>query len=283
MIKLTTTSLSDKLSFDAVLQLLRASPLVDGIAEFGARAARQDNPSSDYDLLVLVRNLPASVFQLVTTIDGRLADIVPVDMMVADRLLAVGSATNLDHFDQLFIQKMATAKILFDRNERLIKLQRLSQTIDQAKRLSPPQDEASRYSAWFWQSFGLLHLERMAVSSDPLHQTAADMMLLSCLVGTWRSYFDLRDIPWAGEKAALRYWLQHDRTCYELVQAVLAASERFLRLKAYQQLVNYVVEPVGPVIQKGQTAVILGTANNSNIVSEVITYWNGLLELALYS
>ena len=117
----------------------------------------------------------------------------------------------------------------------------------------------------------------MAASPDPVHQTAADMMLLACLTGTWRAYFDLRGLAWTGEKAAIRYWLQHDMACYERVQAVLRAGERQERLHAYQQLVDYVLMPVGALLSKGQTAVILSGVNDGKRIKEVVTYWNGLL------
>lgn len=276
MIELTAMSLSDQLSFDEVIHLLKASPLVDGIAEFGSHAADEVNPASDYDLLVLVHDLPAAVFQLVTTIDGRLADVVPVDVTVADRLLTEGVTAAVDHFAQLFLQKMVTAHILFDRTSRLTAIQQLSQVFHQAQRLSPPVDPANAYSTWFWQGFGLLHLERMAASPDPVYQTAADMMLLACLTGTWRAYFDLRSLAWTGEKAAIRHWLQHDRACYERVQAVLTSNVREQRLHAYQQLVDYVLLPVGALLPKGRTAVILSGANDSKLVNEVGAYWNGL-------
>ena len=34
-------------------------------------------------------------------------------------------------------------------------------------------------------------------------------MLTSDLSGTWRSYFELREIPWEGGKAAIRYQAVH--------------------------------------------------------------------------
>jgi predicted nucleotidyltransferase len=278
MIEFTTASLSNNLSFAEVIDLLKASPQVDGIATFGSHAVNQANPASDYDLLILVRGLPVAVFQMITTIDGRLADIVPVDVALADRLLVEGVAACQDRFDRLFVQKMCTAHILFDRTMRLTGIQRLSQAFQQANVQPPTLDPANAYSVWFWQGFGLLHLERMAASLDPIHQAAADMMLASCLVGTWRAYFEIRNMPWAGEKAALHYWLQHDAACYALVQDVLAASDRTVRLNTYKRFVSYVLEPIGASLQKGQTAVILNGSNSDNRVSAVVAYWNDLLE-----
>lgn len=181
-------------------------------------------------------------------------------------------------FEQLFLQKMFGARVLFDRNQRLAGVQQLSQ---QLATKSPPLQNApaDAYQAWFWQGFGLLHLARMALSADPVHQAAADMMLLACLVSTWRSYFALRNLVWEGEKAAIRYWLQHDSSCYELLQAVLAAQERPLRLQAYEHFVQYVLAPVGAVMHKGETALILNGPHQPDAVRSVLMYWNGLLVL----
>lgn len=278
MIELVTASLSDQMSFDEFLSILKGSPAVDGFAQFGSHAVQQANAASDYDLLILVTALPAPVFQLVTTVDGRLADIVLVDITLADRLLTEDTPTDQPLFERLFLQKMGVATILFDQHERLLGIQRLSQHVmTKAAQLSNEGETA--YQVWFWQGFGLLHLTRMAHSSNPVHQAAADMMLFSCLVSTWRSYFALHNIAWEGEKAAIRYWLQHDIACYELLQAVLAAQDRMLRLQAYAQFVHYVLAPVGAVMNKGETALVLTGANQHHTVRTALLYWNGLLTL----
>jgi len=87
MITISAPSVSDHFSLQETVARLRVSPLVDGIAEFGSRITGQASVSSDYDLLVLVRDVPARVFQMVTTINRQLADIVLVEIEAVDTLL----------------------------------------------------------------------------------------------------------------------------------------------------------------------------------------------------
>jgi hypothetical protein len=221
MITISTSSVSDELSLEEAIARLKLAPLVDGIAEFGSRTTNQANVSSDYDLLVLVKAIPARVFQMVTTIGGRLADIVLVEIETADDLLATTGQPKPRSFEALFAQKMQTARILYDPSERLHKVKQRVTSEASKTQPSMPEDDSDLYAAWFWQSFGLLHLERMAQSQDLTRLSAVDMMLTSCLAGTWRSYFDVRRITWEGEKAAIRYWAKHDQEYLQTVNRFL--------------------------------------------------------------
>ena len=228
---LSTPSVSDHLSLDETIAHLIRSPRIDGIAEFGSRAHHHATPASDYDLLILVSSLPASVFQLVTAIDHRLADIVLVETQTADTLLA-SEERPTSFFEELFAQKMQTAHIQYHRPNRLTRVQQhVTSSSWQAVQSEPPA-QGVLHTAWFWQSFGLLQLERMARSDDPLHLSAVDMMLTACLSGTWRSYFATRALPWNGEKAALRYWEEHDSAYLRAVKACLEGHNRHERLVA---------------------------------------------------
>jgi hypothetical protein len=255
---------------------LTQSPLVDGVAEFGSRSSQDVSAASDYDLLILLTSIPMRVFQLLTTIDGRLADIVLIETEAADSLLAKGERPAAV-FEALFARKMQTARIHYDRSDRLHRLQQLV--------TSPAWEAAPAASAqirawpgiWFWQCFGLLQIERMAESHDPVHRLAVDMLLTACLAGTWRSYFNVRALPWDGEKAALRYWMAHDASYYETVQSCLGAVDRQARLAAYRALVQQTIEPIGPILRLGETAVVLAQAEAEWAdVDAILRYWNGL-------
>ncbi len=77
MLTPSTPSVSDALDLNQAIARLSTSPHIDGIASFGSRAANQTDSVSDYDLLLLVNDLPVRIFQMVTTIGGLVADIVP--------------------------------------------------------------------------------------------------------------------------------------------------------------------------------------------------------------
>src|SRR6266511_2183228 len=145
MMKLSTPSFSDQLSLNDTIEYLTQSALVDGIAEFGSRASQDVSAASDYDLLILLTSLPMRVFQLLTTIDGRLADIVLVETETADSQLATGERPTA-LFEALFARKMQTALIHYDRSGLLHRLQPLvnSPTSD------APHTPTTRCIAWRW-------------------------------------------------------------------------------------------------------------------------------------
>lgn len=137
--------------------------------------------------------------------------------------------------------------------------------------------KANRYAAWFWQSFGLLHLERLAQSEEPASLATFDMMLTSCLPGAWRTYFDVRDLPWEGEKAALRYWSEHDQGYLQTVRRCMEIADRGDRLVEYRELVMRTLAPVGPVVDKGTTAVILSSSDDPAAdLQGTLQFWNAL-------
>ena len=273
---LSIPSISEHLSLSETITRLSQSPLVDGIAEFGSHTADHFSPTSDYDLFVLMTHLPLRVFQMLTTIQGRLADIVLVEAETADTLLATATyPTTL--FETLFTRKMQTAHIRFDRSGRLKQLQHVVTSPAWQATATPAAPRTTWPAIWFWQSFGLLQVERMAQSQDPVHRLAVDMLFTACLSGTWRSYFDVRARPWDGEKAALRYWMEHDDAYFQTVQACLGATNRNERLRAYRALVQQTIQPIGAILRVGETAVVLAQAEHKDTeVHVMLRYWNSL-------
>ena len=278
MIVISAPSISDNLSLEEVVARLKSSSTVDGIAEFGSRTKKQVNLSSDYDLLILVKTIPARVFQMVTTIGGRLADIVLVEIETADHLLTTTDQLKPMSFEALFAQKMRTARIIYDASERLHKVQqRITGEIWEG-RLPTKQQDSDLYTAWFWQSFGLLHLERMAYSQDLNYLSAVDMMLTACLSGTWQSYFDIRKMAWEGEKAAIQYWLEHDPEYLHAVRKCIESVNRKEKLAVYRDLVEQTIAPIDKVLTKGETAAILANSNSTVDLQQTLQYWQSLLD-----
>jgi hypothetical protein len=274
--ELSTSSVSQHLSLTEVISRLSQSSLVDGIAEFGSHTAEHFSPNSDYDLLILITQLPFPVFQMLTSIHERLADIVLVDTQTADRLLA-SSEPPTTLFDTLFARKMQTAHIHFDRAGRLQCVQdRVTHSSWQAI-IMTIASRTPEPAVWFWQSFGLLQLERMVQTHDLVHLLAVDMLLTACLSATWRSYFDVHALPWEGEKAALRYWMEHDTGYFQAVQACLAAPNRNERLSAYRSLVEQTIKPIANILEVGETAVVLAQAEHEeHQVQTMVQFWNNL-------
>jgi len=263
-------------NFDETIQRLSQSPFVEGVAEFGSRATARNGAASDYDLLIVLRDLPSPVFQIITTINGRIADVVPVDAMLIARIIAEGATAITDRFNLMLVQKLRTARILFDRSGLMGRAQAAAQAIPEQQLLPQPAPYGKRYAEMFWQGFVIQQARRMARSDDEIHHLAADMMITSILTQTYRSYFELRGLTWEGEKAALRHWQQSDHKCYELVRSLIGTSDLETRLNAYEALSRQVLDGYGEPIREGQTAVMFASEANEAELEAMLNYWDGL-------
>ena len=64
----------------------------------------------------------------------------------------------------------------------------------------------------------------MARSGNPVYQTAVDMMLIVGLAEICRSYYRVRNLPWEGEKATVRYLQEHDADYLALLRECIFFS-----------------------------------------------------------
>jgi hypothetical protein len=250
---------------------------VDGLALFGSRAADRDNPISDYDLLILVTRLPIGIFQMLTHIDRRIADIVFIKTETIDDVLSGQKRFLANSVEGMFLLKMRQAQIVYDASRRLQRAQDLVRQTPSDDWLLPPA-YSTVYAAWFWQNHGLYQMKRMAQADDPAYLTAVDMMLLACLSDVGRAYHSVRHLPWQGEKAAVRYWKQHDPDYLALLRECLATVDRALKLQLYEALVAQALGPVGDLWKPGITAVYLDSpAQNSEQIDTALAFWESLL------
>lgn len=177
----------------------------------------------------------------------------------------------------MFLLKMRQAQIVHDASGRLQRAQNLARQAPSNDWLLPPA-YSTLYAAWFWQNHGLYHMKRMAQSDDPAYLTAVDMMLLACLSDVGRAYHSVRHLPWQGEKAAIRYWQQHDPYYLALLRECLAATIRANKLQLYEALVVQALSPIGDLWKPGITAVYLDSpVQNAEQIETALAFWESLL------
>jgi hypothetical protein len=271
-------TLSSGLSLDETLRRLAASSQVDGLALFGSSSTTQPDAVSDYDLLILTGHVPVPIFQLLTAIDGRMADVVFVDTKTADLAVQGQQPVISTSFEGLFLQKMVSARIAYDASGRLSRAQQSARDRQQAGTLFAPSTAGEQYADWFFLNHGLQHLKRIARSTDPLYQTAVDLMLLTGLSSLCRVYHRLRNHPWQGEKAALHYLAEADSGYLDLLRACLAETDRERKLALYEALLDRTLVPLGALWPEGVTAVYLrDTPPEQQHLSAALSFWENLI------
>ncbi len=276
---ITRPARTQDLTLLETVERLAASPTVLGIAYFGSRSSREQDLASDYDLFLLVDTQPVEIFQMLTYIDGRMADIVISEWETADRVLGLTDRVEARSAEGMLITKMWDALIVYDPTTRLAELQEQLHSRNKMEAWLRFATVHDQYATWFWQNHGLLHIKRMMQSSDPIYQTAADMLLLSCLADLCRSYYIARGLLWQGEKAALRYLQHHDPDFLNSFRTCLAETDRRHKIAHYAQLLTTALAPIGALWMPGDTATYLRDPSaQPGKVDEALTFWEGLLQ-----
>jgi predicted nucleotidyltransferase len=274
----TRRAISHSLTLDETLARLAASPLVDGLALFGSRPFGDADPVSDYDLLVLVNQVPERIFQLFTYIHGRMTDVVVVETEMANQVLADRTQVAAASFEGMFLLKLHRAQIVYDASGRLRRGQEMVLRDGAlAERLQPPAF-AARYAAWFWQNHISLHLQRIAPAEDVAHRVAFDLMMAAALSDIGRAYMTVRALPWQGPKDFARHLEMHDATFLARLRECLDETNQVRKAEMYAWLAQQATAPAGEAWKPGVTALYLADpARLETHTEEALTFWEALL------
>jgi hypothetical protein len=271
----TSPSSSDALSLDTVVARLARHDVVAGVVLIGSTGAPALTPASDYDLLVVLAHMPAPMHVALTTIEGRLADIIFVMQPEIDALLGRDHELAQDSWEARLLYWVQTGRIVVDRLGQLQQLQDKSATLGRAAQ----PDAGERYRTWFGVNYNVQQTLRILASADPVYQMTVDLRLLYCLSDLWVAYFRVRGLAWAGEKAAIRYLAEHDAGYLQRFQRCLAETDRQSKVAQYVALAAETLAPLGALWPPASTAVQFHatppwTPGQDRVA---LDFWNSLL------
>lgn len=270
----TITSQSNTLALDQVIARLSERKVVDGIIVIGSAAKGELTATSDYDLIVVLSEMPAPLHVALTYIDQRLTDVVFFPVTVIDRLLTQTMPLALDSEDGKLLRWMQTGHIAFDRSGHLRRLQNLTQMEERIEWAS----EGEKYSIWFSVNYNLRQTKRMLASADPAYLMMVDLRLLFSLHDLWVFYFQVRGLPHRG-KEAIRHLAAHDPAYLELFGQCLSEKGREGKVRLYEQLMKQTVAPVGDLWEEGSTAIQFkpGAEWHPGWVGDALAFWEALI------
>ena len=239
------------MTLEEVIAKLAEREAVDGIVIIGSASENQLSPASDYDLVVVLSDMPAPLHVGLTYIDQRLTDIIFFTVAELDQVLSLAEPVDAEEWVGRLTHWLQIGRIAFDRTGRLQRAQRkvlAGQWLSQAS-------ESMIYQTWFRINYNVKHNKRMLASDDSVYQQTLDMRLLYSIAEVFSGYFDLRRLPWEGEKAAIRYLAAHAPEYLDLFQRCLAEADRVRKVQLYEQLAALTTAPVGGLWQDGTTAI----------------------------
>jgi predicted nucleotidyltransferase len=239
------------MTLEEVIARFAERETVDGIIIVGSASENKLSSASDFDLVIVLAEMPAPLHVGLTYIDQRLADIIFFTVAEVDQVLSLAEPVDAEEWVGWLIRWLQVGRIAFDRTGRL---QRAQRKVLAGQWLSPAS-ESRIYQAWFRINYNVKHNRRMLTSDDPVYQQALDMRLLYSIAELFVGYFDLRRLLWEGEKAAIRYLAANDREYLDLFQRCLTETDRARKAQLYEQLAALTTAPVGGLWPDGATAI----------------------------
>lgn len=260
---------------DEVVARLSRRAAVDGLFAIGSTGTEGLNPTSDYDLLVVLTESPASARIGLTTLEGRLADIVVATVTEMEQVLALDAPVPVESWLGVLLRWLQQGQVLFDRGGRL---QRAQQKARGGEWLLPAS-KRDLYQAWFHINYNLQQNRRMLASDDPVYLVALDLRLLYSLFEVWLNYFRFRGLFWEGEKKAVRFLQAHDPTFLDQFRACLDERDRTRKMQQYEALAARATAPVGGLWPDATTAFQIPDEAEvqPEQMQEVLVYWQHLM------
>ena len=119
-----------------------------------------------------------------------------------------------------------------------------------------------------------LRVKVLAVTSNPDSPIGkmADLMV---------DYFLVRELPWQGEKHAVRYWKSHDPGYLDLFIKCINEKNRNRKVDLYHRVASETMAPVGALWQAGETRLRLGPASEmtSENIEAAQRFWRSILAI----
>jgi len=251
---IATPSQTIDVTLDEVLARLARNEIVEGILLLGSTGTSAFTPTSDFDLLLVLLDLPAPVRIVNTWIDHRFAEIYCTTSAALDRILAADAAWLEGTEEAVVLGWLHEGRIVFDRKGRI------EQAVARARNLSPApnSDDADIVEAWRKIGYNVAQIRRYLAAGDPASRMAVNLRLLYSVDEVKFHYFTIRGISWTGEKPAIQYWTENDAVFLEQLAQFFDEPDLHRRVELYVSLAQHCVAPLAPLWDVGDTAISLG-------------------------
>jgi hypothetical protein len=241
-------------SLAALVTCLSERPQVVGILQIGSANGPAFNAASDHDLVIVLADAPRPWYVGVTRVEGRLTDLLFVARSTLLRVATLTGPLAADDVAAPVVRWLREGRIQFDRGGLLA---RAKQHVVDGDWVAGAPAQAI-HDAWFALNYNLAQTRRLLQSSDPVDRAAAEIrMAVYGHLDVWRSYFTLRRLPGAGEKAAVRFLLEHDPTFLTGYRQFVAEAEPLPKLELYEQAAALAAAPLGALWAPNVTAMNL--------------------------
>ena len=244
----------------------------------GSMARDELTPASDYDLVIVMSELPVQVDMGHTIVDGRHTDLQFFTVEELDDMIETERPVNPYVSSGRTLLRMGDGRIEKDESGRLDRARRKVLAGVKLKLF----DDYQKYDRWWLTNMFLRITRRLDRSDDPIYIQAVDLQVNGMLDYLMVDYFNFRDLLWKGEKDAVRYWTSHDPEFLRLYVRCLKESVTGRRVVLLGTLCALAVGPLAPIWEDDNAAMHIRPDDDRNqdvsVVSQAaLNFWEGLV------
>ncbi|MEO1288144.1 MAG: hypothetical protein AAFV93_10280 [Chloroflexota bacterium] len=225
--------MTQQLPLEEVITRLQQQDEIDGILLAGTTGKETLKPYSDYDLIIVLNDMPITPSLIITTIEGYLAELYFLKASTLDEMLANPTTVEANSLLGAFTSMTVRGEIVYDASGKLTQLRTIADDTHYADIL-----DHQVYSSWYSVTYNHAQNLRYYHSQDPLYLDALQCRLLYCVSNALSAYFTLRRLPWRGEKEAIRYLRENDPSYWDVFQACVNASGIHQQFERYTTLIE---------------------------------------------
>jgi hypothetical protein len=267
-------SSTSALSLDALLDRLSRHPRVEGVLLHGSAARGPLGPAGDYDLVLVLDEIPAGIVQVATSVGGRPTDAL---FVLSAEVLSIAEGTYRHrggYWRGGLPRWLRDGVVVFDRTGLLERAKAA------ASRLSEPGPTTQDLeSMWFNAYYDLLQVERRFLATDASASLHTRLRLAGGVFRLFTYYFPARGLPWAGMSAAFSHLGAHDPAYLDLVDRCSSADSLGEQVGLYRQLVEMTMGPLGRHWAAGESAIRFAPeiGADEEHIDEAFRVWNSLV------
>lgn len=255
-------------TLDNVIKQLSESEDVKGIFLTGSGAIDL-KPSSDIDLVIILDKNSKDIKSVYTTIENHFSDIFFFDLDYLNNLKSKTSFSS-NSFEGMFVSWLSKGSIKYD---PINILSDLKNDPELTLKLILTDDE--KLNNWVQVNYNLITNTRYFNSEDELYKKALQFRFLYSVIGLVTAYFAFRDLPWRGEKEAVKYFEANDEEYLNIFNQYNLSITLEDKMKYYLLLFNKTVTDNYP---KWEEDFVIPASNSTSYDNNLIEFWSKLMK-----
>jgi predicted nucleotidyltransferase len=273
--------LGTDLTLEKIFARLQQNAEVMGIILLGSGGRDALTVSSDFDVCVIIDNPRVPLWLTLTEVEGRVSEFYFVKYdFILEHLARQKLEIKVNSLENTYLKWGKEGKIVFDRTGKLTELRQKTLASYDLVWDSP----LDLYAKLFDINYNLRETRRLLKSDDPVVGLTLDMrILLYGLRDLWYSYFQFRQIPWRGDKEAIKYLTQHDPLFLELITKLTTETNRAAKMELYTQVGAIATAPLGGLWAENSTIVTVEVPDAQKDgwqpaeIERALDFWSELL------